>query len=311
MHLLIPFAFCSSAGCAQALQGLALPALQKALLRLAPLATDRGDDNSLSPPHERALAASLGLSGADGELPWAALQARKTEGAWAFVSPCHWQIGALHVAMHHAPLPQFEPAESQALLAAMRPYFAEDGITLYYDQAQRWLAQGEVFRGLASASLDRVAGRQLDPWMPQAAQASGLRRLQSEMQMLLYTHPVNSARSERGLLPVNSFWLSGTGALPSLPQAADAGTGGLVVADQLREAALAEDWPAWAQAWQALDASHGPALLAALHQTGQARLTLCGERSAQSWSAQPGLSAWRRLGQRLRPKTMLSLMETL
>ena len=66
-----------------------------------------------------------------------------------------------------------------------------------------------------------------------------------------------------------------------------------------------------AQAWQALDASHGPALLAALHQTGQARLTLCGERSAQSWSAQPGLSAWRRLGQRLRPKTMLSLMETL
>jgi hypothetical protein len=193
----------------------------------------------------------------------------------------------------------------------MQPYFAEDGITLYYDQAQRWLAQGEVFRGLASASLDRVAGRQLDPWMPQAAQASGLRRLQSEMQMLLYTHPVNSARSERGLLPVNSFWLSGTGALPSLPQAADAGTGGLVVADQLREAALAEDWPAWAQAWQALDARHGPALLAALHQTGQARLTLCGERSAQSWSAQPGLSAWRRLGQRLRPKTMLSLMETL
>lgn len=147
----------------------------------------------------------MGLSGADGELPWAALQARKTEGAWAFVSPCHWQIGALHVAMHHAPLPQFEAAESKALLAAMQPYFAEDGITLYYDQAQRWLAQGEVFRGLASASLDRVAGRQLDPWMPKAAQASGLRRLQSEMQMLLYTHPVNSARSQRGLLPVNSF----------------------------------------------------------------------------------------------------------
>ena len=45
---------------------------------------------------------TLGLNGADGRLPWAALQAGSTEGAWAFVSPCHWQIGALHIAMHHA-----------------------------------------------------------------------------------------------------------------------------------------------------------------------------------------------------------------
>jgi hypothetical protein len=29
--------------------------------------------------------------------------------------------------------------------------------------------------------------------------------------MLLYTHPLNDAREAQGLLPVNSFWLSGCG----------------------------------------------------------------------------------------------------
>ena len=34
-----------------------------------------------------------------------------------------------------------------------------------------------------------------------------VRRLQSEVQMLLHTHPLNAAREDRGDLTVNSFWL--------------------------------------------------------------------------------------------------------
>jgi hypothetical protein len=67
---------------------------------------------------------------------------------------------------------------------------------------------------LTPASLDRVVGRVIDGWMPRAGEAKALRRLQQEMQMLLYTHPVNEERARGGLLPVNSFWASGTGALP-------------------------------------------------------------------------------------------------
>ena len=87
-----------------------------------------------------------------------------------------------------------EPAESQALLEAMRPYFEADGISLVYDRPGRWLACGEIFRGLPTASLDRVIGQAVDAWMPEAPQARALRRLQAEMQMLLYNHPVNDQR---------------------------------------------------------------------------------------------------------------------
>jgi len=66
------------------------------------------------------------------------------------------------------------------------------------------------------------------------------------------------------------------------------------VVTRLREAALGENWPAWAQAWQALDATECAALLARLQQGGSFELTLCGERSTQSFVTQP-TSIFRRI----------------
>src|ERR1035437_820732 len=136
-------------------------------------------------------------------------------------------------------LPDFPAQESQSLLAAMQPYFAEDGISLHFDQAGRWLACGEVFKGLATASLERVAGRDIAHWLPSAPGAMALQRLQSKMQMLLYQHPVNDARAARGVPAVNSFWVSGTGDLPELP-APSAMPAAPVVVTRLRDAALSE-----------------------------------------------------------------------
>ena len=285
MHLLIPFAFCSSDGCQKSLSSLSLPHLEKLLSRLTPEPLDVGDAFSLSTPHERALARALGLPTQDGLIPWAALHAKATAGAWAFITPCHWQVGANHITMSGQTLPDFSAQESQALLAAMQPYFEEDGIALLDDQPTRWLARGDIFDGLATASLDRVAGRNLDHWMPRSAQAAPLRRLQSEMQMLLYTHPVNDARTARGALPVNSFWVSGSGALPTTPLTTLKPAPS--VTTRLCDPALNEDWTAWAQAWQALDATECAALLTALNQGENCQLTLCGERHAQTFVTQP------------------------
>ena len=290
MHLLIPFAYCSSEACAQALHPLKLPRLEKLLRRLTPAPLDIGAQTSLSPPHERALARALNLPTEDGLIPWAARQALianltlQVTSDWAFITPCHWHAGAKQVAMSAAQLPDFTALESQALLAAMQPYFEEDGITLYYEQPTRWLACGDAFKGLASASLDRVAGRSVANWLPDMSKAIALQRLQSEMQMLLYRHPVNDAREARGVPTANSFWISGTGDLPQLPAtlAVDAQP---VVVNTLREAALNEDWSAWAAAWQAIDAAACHALLGAQAHGESVQLTLCGERNAQTFHA--------------------------
>jgi hypothetical protein len=286
MHLLIPFAASSSSACQQALEQLSLPHLEKLLGRLALSNTDEADASSLTPPHERARARALGLEALDGQVPWAARQALQTGlaphtpagAAWAWITPCHWNVHADYIVMDNPQALALQAGESQVLLDAMRPYFEEDGISLHYAAPTQWLARGEVFRGLATASLDRVAGCDIDAWLPKAAQAAPLRRLQSEMQMLLYTLPANDERAARALAPVNSFWVSGAGALPggwSEPAQDEP-----VLPDTLRDAALAGDWAAWRQRWQALDASACAALLRALQAGHSVRLTLCGERSA-------------------------------
>jgi len=293
MHLLIPYAASHAEGCQAMLAALQLPNLHKILDHLSPQTPDQGDELSWSPPHERALAKARGIEVTDGQIPWAALEAQKhpelapLKGAWAFVTLCNWQATTHEVTMRQIPMRDLSAAESDTLLAAMKPFFAQDGITLHADQPGRWLAHGDVFEGLPSASPDRVLGRNLAPWMPTAAQASGLIRLMSEMQMLLYTHALNDVREARGALPVNAIWLSGTGALNSAP----AGTGwaaapGTVIT-ALREAALQEDWATWASAWQALDALEIKALLDAHRRGKPVQITLCGERHAQSWHAQP------------------------
>jgi hypothetical protein len=297
VHLLVPFASSIAEGCAQALRSLALPNLEKLLARLQPGVPDAGTELTLSMPSERALARHLGLPAHDGRIPWAAWQVRESGGdagahAWARITPCHWRVGTGHVAMDHPQHLHLDSRQSQALLAAMQPYFEADGITLAYDAPTLWLARGEVFRDLPTASLDRVVGRTIDEWMPRTPQAGPLRRLQQEMQMLLYTHEVNDERARDGLLPVNSFWISGTGALPSALSAAPVAD--LQVVPSLRDAALRGDWAAWAAAWRSVDETECPRLLQALAAGRPVALTLCGERSAQTWTG-AGAGLLRRL----------------
>jgi hypothetical protein len=288
VHLLIPFAYSSSEGCLRALADLALPQLEKLVARLKPADTDRGEESSLSMPHERVLARRFGVSAPDGCIPWAAWQVRQAgrdaEGAaWARITPCHWRVATDHISMGHPQDLQLDAQDSEALLAAMRPFFEQDGITLEYDAPTLWLARGEVFRGLATASLDRVVGRTIDDWMPRAEAAKTVRRLQQEMQMLLYTHPINEERLRGGLLPVNSFWVSGTGALPD--PYLQPPTAGLQITHYLRDAALMGDWRSWAAAWQQLDSKECARLSQALDSGEPVSLTLCGERNAQTWAS--------------------------
>jgi hypothetical protein len=130
VHLLIPFAASQQEGCREAAQTLELPQLQRLVGRLQPSATDAGDERSLSPPHERVLAAASALAAPDGCVPWAAWQVqqeRKDEGgagdqAWAWITPCHWHVATDHIVMKHPLELRLDGEDSQALLAAMQPF---------------------------------------------------------------------------------------------------------------------------------------------------------------------------------------------
>jgi hypothetical protein len=290
MHLLIPFANSTTPDCQAALKSLKLPNLSK-LLRKLPLAhTDAADETTLSPPHERALAAAWGIHAADGQIPFGAYHAVRAGHsvlpgqAWAVITPCHWAVQSQHITMLSPHALKLQDDESHALLAAMQPFFAEDGIDLTYDTPTRWLARSEVFAGLATASPYRVIGggegKSVDNWLPRADTAKSLRRLQQEMQMLLYTHALTDSRDERGELAVNSFWVSGSGVMTSAMLARPA-PAGITQVNTLRDAAMNGDWAAWREAWTTIDANECASMLESLGRKSRVTLTLCGERAAQ------------------------------
>jgi hypothetical protein len=293
MNYLIPFASVGSEGCARAWAALKLSHWDKLMQRMRLISSDEGDEYTLSPPHERALAKAIELWTDDGKTPWAAHELSEKQAfgyqagqAWAQITPCFWHVGVDQIQMLHPDALQLSEEDSRTVLEAVRPYFAEDGITLHYDSPTRWYAQSSLFDGLATASLDRVVGRNVNAWMPEGAQAAPLRRLQNEMQMLLYTHPVNDRRQAAGQLAVNSFWVSGAGALQTAKLKPDE----MQVIDDLRIPALHEDWAAWSAAWQQLDNTLIKDLADKAWRGEQLKLTLCGERTAQQWqSFQPSL----------------------
>ena len=297
MHLLVPYASALAPGCEAACKGLELPNLQRLLSRLSLSGTDEADEFTLAPPHERALARLRGLPAQDGRQAWAAVAvadagADAGDTGWAWITPCHWQIAPDHISLTDPAALGLTEAESRTVLALVEPYFTEDGIHLEYVGPSTWRARGDIFRDMPSASLDRVNGRSIDLWMPDGAAARPLRRLQTEVQMLLYTHPMTDERNARCLPAVNAFWISGTGALPEglRPMPSD-----LLAPQGLREAALHDDWTAWAAAWTNIDRRECAAALAALDARQPVTLTLCGERSALDFTA-----GRQGLGQRLR-----------
>jgi hypothetical protein len=291
MHLVIPNAAPPGPQCQAALERLELPQLRQLLRALTLDGELLGRDTDLSPLAERVQTQD---AYADGLIPWGAQQTRQVPGlpadaAWGLVTPCHWAVHADHVAMHDPRTLRLDAAESEALMQAMAPYFLEDGLTLHYVQADTWLVRGEVLRALPTASLERVRGQAVDAWLPRTPAARVIRRLQNEMQMLLYTHPINDARAARGVPAVNSFWLSGTRDLLDKTPPAPAAT----VHDELQAFALNDDAHGWTQAWQALDSGPLAQFAQTLRQyrstdsTPLPALTLCSERTARTWRLQP------------------------
>ena len=252
-----------------AMDALYLPNLQKLLSRMAcvsKLSTAPEGVSAFLMPHESAPQL---------------LGAKPSFGKEAIMTPCHWQVGMNEVTLLKPQELALNEDESRQLLSAIQPYFEEDGLQVVYESPLVWRVTGDLLDGLPLASIERVVGQNIKPWMPEHQRAKTLQRLQSEMQMLLYQHPVNDERSLKGRWSVNSFWLHRS--LDQLyPDASE-----FIVALDLRENMQASNPKLWQQAWQHLDATLCQSLSQALDQNHDISLTLCSETSWRHYRPQP------------------------
>lgn len=291
MHLMIPHASALDEAARQAFCGLALPNLAARLARLSPAETWGSDEFSPQPPHHLALAALRGQAE-----PSAAAWAVDAgpELAWALMSPVHLAVGTDGVDVLPPAALRLSESDAARFTALLRELWPEaEGWHWQLLDATRWaIGHASALDGLQAASIERAAGRPIEPWLPQSRL---LRRWQNEAQMMLHGHPLNVERESRGDHAINSVWIGDIGRSNGRP--AD-----VTVDARLTEPLLNGDLAAWAEAWQRLDA--GP-LAAEL-----TSLTLCGERFARRFTAQP-LSLMAKLKRRWQTPDVTAVLEAL
>ncbi|MEW5781606.1 MAG: hypothetical protein ACOY6N_12185 [Pseudomonadota bacterium] len=160
-----------------------------------------------------ALAHLFGLE----SIPAAALRkigaGKAAPGEWLCLDPVHWQVGARGVTLDDPVRLALVTAESNALLTAIGPLFADWGELSASAPGQWELRLIRPLR-LETQDLPSAIQQPIDPRLPGGADGPAWRRLLLEAQTVLHAHPVNRAREAAGRPTANSLWPWGFGALP-------------------------------------------------------------------------------------------------
>ena len=140
---------------------------------------------------------------------------------YALVHLCHWQVGGGHVIMNNAK--SIDTEDMEAFRKKLEPLFTSEGFDLLPYRSDTWIARSLHLRNLPSASYTKVMNDDVLPWLigsphKNAANQNDqlepsiqkLRRLQSEVQMVLYDQSQSAPKPGS----FNSIWFSGTGDLP-------------------------------------------------------------------------------------------------
>ena len=225
LHLLLPFALPAAADASTALHNIESPALDKLVAKATLVERVIGEDFQRTLPHERWVARQFGTlasgEGAADEAPLAPYMLRADGGepgasTWACVQPVHVRIAHDHLVLIDPASLELTEGEAAALLAVARPLIEELGVRIEAPHPSRWYLASDAFGTLAGASPLRASGRNIEIWLPHEARTGQRSRawmkLQNEVQMAWFEHPVNEAREARGLPAVNSIWFHAQGA---------------------------------------------------------------------------------------------------
>jgi len=171
----------------------------------------------------------------------------------------HLQAGTDNARLHPAKALNVSIEDASAVMDTVNELIEPDGLKLFATSAGSWYLSGMPAARLDTWPAHAIANGKIAGYLPRHEKAGDWRRLITEMQMLLHSHPVNETRAQRGQMPVNGMWFWGGAEATVEPGdrleyptvfANDAFTSGLLSALNLKALPLDK---AYAEDWQAID----------------------------------------------------------
>jgi hypothetical protein len=177
---------------------------------------------------------------------------------WFMLNPVHLHIARNHLVLTDQRQLALTEEESQALFTRAALLCQESGVELRYGSATTWWLQPrENWTDFITSSPDAACGHNIEIWSPKGKNELAWRKLQNDIQMDWYMHPVNTQREQQGQKTINGLWLWGGADIPALSASSSEATTGpttiaqlihhpeLLILDQLSTSALAGDWGTW------------------------------------------------------------------
>lgn len=143
--------------------------------------------------------------------------AQQKAGYWFLVHPVHFVLQRDFFTL--GDVVTLTEDETELLVADFNQHFSQDGLRFLPSKSGEFLylhVNNDV--DVATYLLPEAMGRDVGKLMPQGKQGMKFQALLNEVQMLLHDHPLNQAREKKGLLAMNSLWLSGGGSFKEINQ---------------------------------------------------------------------------------------------
>ncbi len=133
---------------------------------------------------------------------------------WLRADPVHLRIHRDQIGLMDATSAPLTQTEAEALCATLNQQFLQDGLAFLPLQPHRWYVKLSAIAQIKTVSLHDATGKNIHPLIPSGADGMLWQQRLNEIQMLLFEHPINTARESRGELPINSVWFWGGGLMP-------------------------------------------------------------------------------------------------
>ncbi len=144
-----------------------------------------------------------------------AAQYQKFDGhCWAHLECVHFAAGLNDVVgVRLRGEAQLTDVERSQFTALVDQHLSADGCTLLPNREGGWLLKFPRALSARTVAPERAFSASLSQALPSGEHGAELRRLLTELQMVLHEHPLNEARARRGVPTANAVWLWGAGAV--------------------------------------------------------------------------------------------------
>ena len=144
------------------------------------------------------------------------MPAAPEDACWIAADPVHLRFQQERLILADGATLGINADEAALVAEGMNRHFGDIG-RMHVATPERWylhVAPNSPLAAFTPPPLSAVTGRSIERLLPEIMPDRAVRALLNEIQTFLHAHPVNQRREDKGLLPINSLWLWGAGALP-------------------------------------------------------------------------------------------------